>query len=39
MKHVLSSPDVWVTSLGEIAQHVRNLNLTPRVLTKPDLKA
>jgi peptidoglycan/xylan/chitin deacetylase (PgdA/CDA1 family) len=39
IKHVLSTPEVWVTSLGEIAQHVRSLNLTPRVLTKPDLKA
>ena len=39
IKHVLSTPEVWVTSLGEIAQHVRSLNLNPRVLTKPDLKA
>ena len=39
IKHVLSTPEVWVTSLGEIAQHVRSLSLTPRVLTKPDLKA
>ena len=37
IQHVLSCKDVWVTSLGEIAKHVRGLNLTPRVLTKPKM--
>jgi peptidoglycan/xylan/chitin deacetylase (PgdA/CDA1 family) len=37
MEHVTSCEDVWVASLGEIATHVRSLDLTPRVLTKPEL--
>lgn len=37
IQYVLSHSDVWVTSLGEIAKHVRSLNLKPRVLTKPEI--
>lgn len=31
--------DVWVTSLGRIAQHIRSLNLEPRVLAPPEIGA
>jgi len=37
MEHVTSHPDVWVASLGEIAQHVRGRGLTPRSVVKPEL--
>jgi peptidoglycan/xylan/chitin deacetylase (PgdA/CDA1 family) len=30
--------DVWVTSLAQIAEHVRSLNLEPRVLTPPAVE-
>jgi len=39
IKAVLADPKVWVAPLGEIAKHVRSLNLEPRVLTKPNLNA
>jgi len=37
IQYALSHSDVWITSLGEIAKHVRSLNLKPRVLTKPEI--
>ena len=37
IQYALSHSDVWVTSLAEIAKHVRSLNLKPRVLTKPEI--
>jgi peptidoglycan/xylan/chitin deacetylase (PgdA/CDA1 family) len=37
MEHVTSHDDVWVASLGEIAQHVRGLGLAPRSIVKPSL--
>jgi peptidoglycan/xylan/chitin deacetylase (PgdA/CDA1 family) len=37
MEHVTSHDDVWVASLGEIAQHVRGLGLAPRSITPPVL--
>jgi peptidoglycan-N-acetylglucosamine deacetylase len=33
----LGSGDVWVTSLAQIAEHVRGLGLAPRVLTPPSV--
>jgi len=37
IQYALSHSDVWITSLGEIAKHVRSLNLNPRVLLKPEI--
>ncbi len=37
MGEVVSSDDIWVAPLGEIAAHVRGLGLTPRSIQKPDL--
>lgn len=35
IKDVVSDSSVWVTSLGEIATHVRSLRLTPRSMSAP----
>ncbi len=34
--YVRGFDDVWVTSLGAIAEHVRGLGLTPRSVERPD---
>lgn len=31
-------PDLWLTSCGEIAEHVRSQKLTPRVFPQPELE-
>jgi peptidoglycan/xylan/chitin deacetylase (PgdA/CDA1 family) len=36
IEHVCSHHDVWVTSLGAIAAHVRSLGLRPRSVVRPD---
>jgi peptidoglycan/xylan/chitin deacetylase (PgdA/CDA1 family) len=36
ISYVRSHDDVWVTSLGEIAEHVRTLGLTPRSVDRPN---
>ncbi len=36
MEYVCSHDDVWVASLGAIAEHVRSLGLTPRSVARPD---
>ena len=36
MEHVTSCDDVWVTTLGDIAQHVRGLALSPRSVARPQ---
>jgi peptidoglycan-N-acetylglucosamine deacetylase len=35
MAHVVACPDVWLTTLREIASHVRTLSLTPRTIEPP----
>ncbi|MFV8171043.1 polysaccharide deacetylase family protein [Mycolicibacterium peregrinum] len=35
MRYVRDHTDVWTTSLGAIAEHVRSLGLEPRSITKP----
>lgn len=35
MRYVRDHADVWTTSLGAIAEHVRSLGLEPRSITKP----
>lgn len=35
MRYVTEHTDVWTTSLGAIAEHVRTLGLTPRSITRP----
>ena len=35
IEHMRELPGLWVTSLGEVAQHVRGLALSPRSLTEP----
>jgi len=35
MRYVVEHTDVWTTSLGAIAQHVRSLGLPPRTITRP----
>ena len=35
IEDAVAAPDVWVASLGEIAEHVRQLDLTPRTISKP----
>ena len=35
MRNVTDCPDVWVTTLHEIATHTRTLALTPRAITRP----
>lgn len=37
MDHVQSCGDVWVTTLQNIAMHVRSLGLSPRTVTRPDI--
>ncbi|KWX66691.1 polysaccharide deacetylase [Mycobacterium sp. NAZ190054] len=37
MRYVLDHDDVWVASLGEVAEHVRSLGLSPRSITPPDV--
>lgn len=37
MRYVLEHDEVWVTNLGEIAEHVRGLGLSPRSITPPDV--
>lgn len=37
MRYVLDHDDVWTTSLGNIAEHVRTLRLSPRSITPPDV--
>ncbi|MDP9028124.1 MAG: polysaccharide deacetylase [Actinomycetota bacterium] len=37
MAEVVACRDVWIAPLGEIAAHVRSLNLTPRSSEKPAL--
>ncbi|ORB31220.1 polysaccharide deacetylase family protein [Mycolicibacterium parafortuitum] len=37
MRYVLEHDDVWVTSLEQIAEHVRTLALPPRSITLPDV--
>ena len=37
MRYVLDHDDVWVTSLGAVAEHVRSLGLSPRTITPPDI--
>ncbi|TFV56422.1 polysaccharide deacetylase [Mycobacterium sp. PS03-16] len=34
--HVVSCADVWVAPMGDIARHVRSLDLTPRSIARPD---
>jgi peptidoglycan-N-acetylglucosamine deacetylase len=36
IEYVCSHDDVWVTSLGAIAEHVRGLALKPRSVERPD---
>ena len=36
IEYVCSHDDVWVTSLGSIAEHVRSLELKPRSISRPD---
>lgn len=36
MRHVTEHTDVWTTSLGAIAEHVRSLGLPPRSISRPD---
>lgn len=36
MRYVLDHDDVWTTSLGDIAEHVRQQRLSPRSITPPD---
>ncbi|MCG7579937.1 polysaccharide deacetylase [Mycolicibacterium sp. OfavD-34-C] len=36
MRYVVGHDDVWTTSLGAIAEHVRTLNLPPRSITRPE---
>lgn len=35
MRYVVEHTDVWTTSLGAIAEHVRSLGLAPRSITRP----
>jgi peptidoglycan/xylan/chitin deacetylase (PgdA/CDA1 family) len=35
VEYVASLPDVWLASMGDIAQHVRGLGLRPRHLPRP----
>lgn len=35
MRYVVGHTDVWTTSLGAIAEHVRSLGLPPRTITRP----
>jgi peptidoglycan/xylan/chitin deacetylase (PgdA/CDA1 family) len=35
MRYVVEHTDVWTTSLGAIAAHVRSLGLPPRTITRP----
>lgn len=35
MRYVVEHTDVWTTSLGAIADHVRSLGLPPRTITRP----
>ena len=35
MRYVVEHTDVWTTSLGAIAEHVRSLGLPPRTITRP----
>jgi hypothetical protein len=37
MVSALEREDVWVASLGQIAEHVRGLGLSPRTLEMPVL--
>jgi peptidoglycan-N-acetylglucosamine deacetylase len=37
MRYVVGHTDVWVTSLSEIAEHVRGLGLAPRSITPPEI--
>jgi peptidoglycan-N-acetylglucosamine deacetylase len=36
IEYVCSHHDVWVTSLNEIAEHVRSLDLKPRSVERPN---
>ena len=36
MRYVVGHDDVWTTSLGTIAEHVRTLNLPPRSISRPE---
>jgi peptidoglycan-N-acetylglucosamine deacetylase len=36
IEYVCSHADVWVTSIGEIASHIRSLDLIPRAVERPD---
>jgi peptidoglycan/xylan/chitin deacetylase (PgdA/CDA1 family) len=36
IEYVCAQDDVWVASLGEIAEHVRGLGLTPRSVERPN---
>ncbi len=36
ISYVCSHDDTWVTSMGAIAAHVRGLDLTPRIVERPD---
>jgi hypothetical protein len=36
IEYVCSHGDVWVTSIGEIAAHIRSLDLIPRSVERPD---
>lgn len=36
IEYVCSHDDVWVTSIGEIAAHIRSLDLIPRSVERPD---
>jgi peptidoglycan-N-acetylglucosamine deacetylase len=38
IEYVCSHDDVWVTSLGAIAEHVRGLGMKPRSVVRPDPK-
>jgi peptidoglycan-N-acetylglucosamine deacetylase len=37
MRYVTAHDDVWTANLGQIAEHVRSLGLTPRSITPPDV--
>ena len=36
ISYVCSHDDTWVTSMGAIAEHVRGLDLIPRIVERPD---
>jgi peptidoglycan-N-acetylglucosamine deacetylase len=37
MAEAVSAGDVWIATLGQVAEHVRSLALPPRQLTQPQI--